>query len=127
MQNILDGYGHLIREAICSRAGNIRDDLYPDYFMGVNGIIISNKTVRLILYELEENMYSNILNNNFYFKASTCYENVDDKRVRCHACGQKLSCLQRRCSDTTRMRTEGVNKSKTNDKYLCNFSLFVKP
>ena len=39
---VFDGYCHLIREAIRSRADNIRDQLYPEYFMIVQGIIVSN-------------------------------------------------------------------------------------
>ena len=34
-QNILNGYGHLICEAIRSRADNICDGLYPEYYTGV--------------------------------------------------------------------------------------------
>ena len=50
---IVDGYGHLIREAIRSRADNIRDELFPEYYMGIHGIIISNNAVRLILNEVD--------------------------------------------------------------------------
>ena len=51
-RNILDGYSRLIREAIRSRADNICDELYPDYYIGVHGIIISNNAVRLMLHEV---------------------------------------------------------------------------
>ena len=61
VDNIQYGYVHLIREAIRTRADNIRDELFPDYYMGVQGIIISNKEVRLVLYEVDKETYSDVI------------------------------------------------------------------
>ena len=49
---ILDGYCHIIREAIRSRADNIHDQLYHEYYMSVQVIIVSNNSVHLILNEM---------------------------------------------------------------------------
>ena len=64
-REIMKAYAHLIREAIRSRADNIRDETYPSYYMGIHGIIISNNAVRLILDELDFKMHTSIVNDNF--------------------------------------------------------------
>ena len=51
-------------------ADNIRDQLFPDYHMGVHGVIISNNVVRLILHEVDAKLYSKNLYKNFYFISS---------------------------------------------------------
>ena len=85
---ILEGFTHLIREAIRMRADNMRDKLFPEYYMGVHGIIISNGTVRLILKEFDEKLRCPFLRDNFYFISTVCCQNVRDDNVICATCDQ---------------------------------------
>ena len=87
-RHIIDGYGHLIREAIRSRAENIRNELYPNYYMGVHGIIISNNAVKLIIHEVDVKVYSSILKDNFVFTSFTCFRKVSGSSILCSSCEQ---------------------------------------
>ena len=118
--NILGGYCHLIREAIRSRADNIRDQLYPEYCMIVQGIIVSNNNVRLILNEMNTQLHTSVVRDNFYFSSAICTKNVSDNVVICNECEQEVCYLQRKCVDAVKMRTEGISNDKTNNKFLCN-------
>ena len=73
---ILEGFTHPIRDAIRMRADNMRDELLPDYYMGVHGIIIYNSTVRLLLKEVDEKLQYPILRDNFYFISTVCCQIV---------------------------------------------------
>ena len=94
---IFDGYCHLIREAIRSKADNIRDQLYPEYCMTVQGIIVSNNNVRLILNEMNTQLHTSVVRDNFYFSSAICTKNVSDNVVICNACEQEVCYLQRKC------------------------------
>ena len=118
-QNIRNGYGHLIRDAIRSRADNIRDELYPEYYTGVHGIIISKGSVRLLLKERNNQTYNNDVTKMFYFKSMCCScLSDDDNRIFCSECEKQIPFLKRKCIDAVRMRLEGVTHAKTNNKYL---------
>ena len=77
-QNIRDGYGHLVREAIRSRADNIRDELYLEYYTGIHGILLSKGSVRLLLKEMNNQMYSKDVTEMFYFTSTCCSCLSDD-------------------------------------------------
>ena len=85
-RHILDGYGHLTREAIRLRADNIRDELYPDYYTSVHGIIISCNDVRLILNKVDVKLHNIILRENFYFTSSTVYQSLLENSILCSSC-----------------------------------------
>ena len=104
----------------------MRDELHPEYYIGVHGIIISNNSVRLILKELDSKMYSASIKEMFYFISSTCYKRISGNTILCSACSQQLSFIQRKCSDAVRMRLNGVNSKKTNNSYLYNSPSLIK-
>ena len=111
---------HLIREAMRSRADNLRDELFPDYYMEVHGILMSNDNVRFILKEMDARLHCSMVRDNFYFKHIECNETVEGDTLSCDSCQSQLTYLQRKCIDTIRMRTEGVTHEKKNNKYLYN-------
>ena len=118
-QLIVDGYSHLIRQAIRARADNIRDGIYPEYYTGVHGIILSNGGVRLLLKEKDTTTNIKSVNEMFYFTSTNCKSlSENDDSIHCSACKQLIPFIKRKCLDTVHMRAEGITHSKTNNKFL---------
>ena len=105
---------------IRTRADDLRDELFPNYCMGVHGILISNDTVRLVLNELDMKLHCSTVKDHFYFTSTTCVKSVqnEDNIISCSACNQQFTYLQMKCIGAVPMRVDGVNCEKTKNTFL---------
>ena len=71
-------------------------------------------------------MYSASIEEMSYCISSTCYKRISGNTILCSACSQQLSFIQRKCSDSVRMRLNGVDSANTNNRFLYNSPSLIK-
>ena len=125
-QDIDNSYKHLIHKFITSWTNNIRDEIYPEYYTGIHGILIPKKSVQLILRKIDTTLYNTSVTNMFYFISSICCDNVSDDDVVFQECIHQLPFLQRKCIDVGRIREEGINSERTNNAFIYNSPSLIK-